>query len=193
MNKLQTRGILQFIVFCLITFSSVSLWAQEGAAKNNEEKNSYLKFLKDIDFTSRLKLEYDDNIFLTETGENADSRFILSQGLRYEQSNDLQYFTMSYLGDFSYYNDEAVDIMSNQAKVAYSYHPTDDFSFGIGHDFTSIEDSNITTTIGDRVVTLGYKQFSPYVQMQLAVNPKLTFDTKFNYSHLDVRNQTTDT
>ncbi len=197
MSQVQVGRIFQLAILFSLLFSSTPLRAQEGATNNNppldEAINPFFNFLKQIDFTSRFKFEYDDNIFLTETGENADSRMVFSQGLRYEKSSGPHYLNGSYLGDFTYYQDEAVDIMSNQANIAYSYRPADQFSFGVGHHFTSIEDSNITTTIGDRVVTLGYKQFSPYVQMQYELNPLLTFNTTFNYSHLDVRNQTTDT
>ncbi len=174
-----------FLYFCL----SLNAWGQENAS----EQNSFKTFLKDIDFTTRIKLEHDDNIFLSETDENSDLKQILTQGMKYSKSFGKQYVSWNYVGNYSYFDGESEEVLSHSGKVLYSYRPYDKFSIGLKNDVTWLQNSNITTAISDRLLALGYTQVMPGIQVKYEMGPATTFVSDLGYQSLNVSDDANDT
>ncbi len=174
-----------FLYFCL----SFNAWGQENAPG----QNSFKTFLKDIDFTTRIKLEQDDNIFLTENDENSDFKQILTQGMKYSKSFGKQYVSWDYVGNYSYFDNESEGILSHSGKALYSYRPYEKFSVGLKNDITWLQNSDITTAIGDRLLALGYTQVMPGIQLKYEMSPATTFVSDLGYQNLNVSDNASDT
>ena len=112
-----------FYITLLIAFGSVFAFGNLNCFAEDETPNPIIKFFKDINYSSQIALEYDDNIFLAEDNEDADWRQIYTQGLFYRNSKDDHYFQWRYTGRYAYYNEEATDILGHTAQALYSYRP----------------------------------------------------------------------
>lgn len=152
-----------------------------------KKTNPFLKFFKSIDYTSRISTEYDTNIFLKENDEDSDLKQIFTQTAVYRLPKENHYFQMGYTGNYTYYHEEATGILGQSANVVYSYRPFNGFSIGIRDDYNWLQDSNISTTLGDQVLALGYKQNTPSAQIKYEINPHYTLITDMLYQKLDVR------
>lgn len=167
----------------------------QGVAHSAEAQplaNPVAKFLKNIEYTSRIKLEYDDNIFLNEDASDSDLRPIFTQTMTYKLPTEKQYFQLGYSGNYSYYTQESVSLLGHGANLLYSYRPFDGFSIGFRDDFNWLSDSKIASTIGDRVLSLGYTQNVPAVQMKYELNPRSVLTTDAYYQSLDARDPDND-
>ncbi|HOW36147.1 MAG TPA: hypothetical protein PL155_07020 [Candidatus Omnitrophota bacterium] len=173
---------------CLGSSAAVSAESREADPKTNKNENPFLKFLKDIDYSSRLKFEYDTNIFLTEDGEDFDWKEIFTQTLFYQLIKGDHYFQWGYSGNYAYYDKEAKGVLGHTANVLYSYRPFEKLSFGFRDDYNWLQDSKMAAVIGDRVLALGYTQNVPSFQLKYEIDPKATFTLDVFHEFLDVRN-----
>lgn len=175
-----------FVILAVFCFSLCSLTPAADTSEPKSPTNPIANFLRSIDYTSRLKLEFDDNIFLTEDNQDSDIRQIFSQTLTYKLPKDKYYFQWGYSGNYAYYNEETIGILGHTAHLLYSYRPFNGFSFGIRDDYNWLQDSKIATTIGDRVLALGYIQNTPSIQVKYEIAPDYFLATDFYYQFLDV-------
>jgi len=150
------------------------------------------EFLKSIEYGTRLKFEYDSNIFLKQKDTESDFKQIVSQSLRYKKRVNDHFFQWGYSGHYDFYNQESVGILGHAANVSYSYRPYERFSVGVSNSFNWLQDSSITTTIGDRVLALGYTQVTPALQMKYELSDRNTLSLDSFYSILDVRDKNND-
>ena len=188
MRKMFLTTVVLLFVFFL---SSVGTGICAPVAKT-QTTNPLIKFLKEIEYTSRLKFEFDDNIFLTEDNQDSDFKQIFSQGLNYELSKEKQYFRLEYFGNYSYLDEESLGILGHAADVVYSYRPFDKFSVGFRNDFKWLQDTKVTSVIGDRVLALGYTQVSPSVQLKYEINPQYNVSLDLYDQILDARDPVND-
>lgn len=170
----------------------VSRESSEINPKTGQNKNPFLKFLSDIDYSSRLKFEYDTNIFLTEDGEDSDWKEIFTQTLFYQLTKGDHYFQWGYSGNYAYYDHEAKGVLGHTANLLYSYRPFEKLSFGLRDDYNWLQDSKMAAVIGDRVLALGYIQNAPSLQLKYEFSPKATFCMDVFNEFLDVRSGTND-
>ena len=145
------------------------------------------RFFNDIDKTTSLKVEYDDNIFLVEDNEDSDVKQVFTQGLKYKKSFGDHFIKWDYTGTYSYYDEESLGVLSHTGNFAYSYRPFKNFSIGLGNTFNWQQDNKLATPIGDRLLALGYVQNTPNVQMKYQFNPRTILSTDLTYQDLDVR------
>ncbi len=175
-----------FVILAVFCFSFPGLALAAETSEPQSPSNPIANFLRSIDYTSRLKLEFDDNILLTEDNQDSDFKQVFTQTLTYKLPKDKYYFQWGYSGNYAYYNEEATGILGHGAYLLYSYRPWDGFSFGIRDDFNWLSDSKIATTIGDRVLGLGYVQNTPSIQVKYELSDRYTLTTDLYYQFLDV-------
>ncbi len=185
------------ILFLSIVTSAIIIHAadenQDPTIKTTATtQNAFIRFLKSFDYTSRLRFQFDDNIFLTEDREDSDVKEIFTQILEYNHSSGDNFLRWSYTGDYDYYNEESLGVLSHSTNLLYSYRPVDKFSFGLGSNFYWLSDSRIASTLGDRLLALGYTQFSPYVEMKYEINPRTSVQTNIRYQKVDARDGNND-
>ena len=101
-------------------------------ADSEKSANPVIKLLRNIEYSSRLKFEYDSNIFFTEDNEESDFKEIFSQTLRYKTSQNAHYFEAGYKGNYAYFTEESLGILNHAADILYSYRPFSNLSFEIG-------------------------------------------------------------
>ncbi len=176
------RGIIFFSIAAVLCSSA------EVLAETNDFLKPITKFLHNIEYTSRVKLESDDNIFLTKNNKTSDVKTIFSQSLAYKKPADNSYFELNYTGNYSYYTEESLNLLSHNAGVLYSYRPFDEFSIGFRDDYSWLSDSKAVTTLGDRILGLGYIQNVPSLEMKYEFNPRAIFEAETYYQLLNVRN-----
>jgi hypothetical protein len=175
----------------LLSWSSISgALAQEPAPQ--QETNPFINFLKTIDYTTRIAVQHDDNIFLAEDGEDSDFKQIFTQAFEYNRPQGDHFWRGVYVADYEFYDNESEGILSHTVEALYSYRPLTNFSFGAGNRFYWLEDSAITAPLGDRLLAVGYTVINPYFQTKYEVNPQLTLETDLQYSKLDVRGASID-
>lgn len=189
-TPMRTKILLTSVILSVVFF-----WASSGYCvlpQPQSEPNPLIQFINNIEYSSRLKFEYDDNIFLTEDNRDSDFRQIFSQAITYKSTKDKSYFQLGYNGNYSYYDQEALGVLGHTANMLYSYRPFDGFSIGIRNDFNWLADSKIATTLGDRTLALGYTQNVPSIQVKYEISPQYSFVTDAYYQFLDVRNSEND-
>lgn len=191
MKSIQ-RILLVVFLMTFSVFHPVAYAENKVSAENTATTNPLVKFLKEVQYTTRLKFEYDDNIFLREADEESDSRNVFMQSLSYKLPKDNYYFQWGYTGNYAYYSQEAVGVLGHSANVLYSYRPFDGFSIGLRDDYNWLQDSKVTTTLGDRVLALGYVQNMPTLQVKYELSPRVTVSTDMFYQFLDVRSSSND-
>lgn len=180
---------LRILLATLVLF--LSFFPFSNAADLKEP--GFLKaLLNDIRYTSRLKIEVDDNVFLADKNRDVEFKEIFLQSLRYSQSKENSFVQASYTGQIAHYNEEATDVVSHSANVAYSYRPFDGFSIGFKDEYNWLEDNKITTTIGDRVLDLGYEQHAPSLEAKWSLGKHLTFKNATRFTSLDVSDPAND-
>ena len=185
MTKLSPR-------ISLVIFLTLLLPNPASEASTLKEPNPFFQFLNDLEFSSRLKWELDDNIFLVENEEDSDFRQTFTQTILYKLPKDHHYFQMNYRGNYAYYHEEATGILGHTAGLLYSYRPFDGFSIGFKDDFNWLSDSKIATTIGDRVLALGYVQNAPSFEVKYEMGPSVTLIADAYQQFLDVVDATND-
>ncbi|MFH1359449.1 MAG: hypothetical protein ABIJ41_00235 [Candidatus Omnitrophota bacterium] len=180
--------LLTFIcsTFLVLTFAHLGFSSEQAPV------NPIKKFLKNIEYTSRLRFEYDNNIFLTENDEDDDIKEIFTQTLTYRLPKENYYFQLAYRGNYAYYNKESTGILGHAANVLYSYRPFNGFSIGFRDDYSWLSDSTIASTIGDRVLSLGYIQNTPALEVKYEIDPRWTVTTDAYYQFLDVKDGNND-
>ncbi len=184
--------ILKIFLSVLISlFIAVPVHAQEKPPA--KQSTGILRtILDDIEFTSRLKTEYDDNIFLSENNENSDIREVFTQHLRYNKSFDQHFWKLEYTGNHSYYIEESTNVLDHTADFLYSYRPFTNLSLGLGNTFYWLQDSRITAALGDRLLALGYIQNTPSFEIKYEAHPRLTLSSHLAQQMLNVRNDQND-
>lgn len=177
---------------------SASFAEETPSPKNNpfkkflESTNPLASLVKKIDYTTRVGLGFDDNIFLVEDNQDKDLKYRITQVLDLKHSKDKHYLRTTYKGDYDYINDEAADELSHSASLYYSYRPVDDFSFGFGNNYYWLKNSNVSSLLGDRVLAVGYRQVNPYFQMKYELDPRTTLFSSFNYQDIDAFDRDSD-
>ena len=166
--------------------SSAASAATPASATSTEEANPVVKLLQSIEYSSRFKVEYSDNIFSTPDNQDSDWREIFTQTLLFKLPGERQYFQLGYSGNYGFYNEESTGVLGHSANLLYSYRPFDGFSIGLRDDYNWLQDSKITTTLGDRVLALGYIQNVPSVEMKYEINPDTMVAVSTYYQFLDV-------
>lgn len=164
----------------------------QSSYAQNPTPHPILKFLNDIKYTTRFKVEYDSNILLKETDEDSDFKETVTQTLTYRLPKENYYFQLGYTGNYSYYDQESIGVLNHSANALYSYRPFDGFSIGFRNDYHWLQDNKITTTIGDQVLALGYIQNTPSFQVKYEMSPQYTFTTDAFYQMLDVKDPDND-
>ena len=176
----------------LYLFITVTILLLNPSLVESTEPNPFGKFLNDIKYSSRLKIEHEDNIFLQEDGEEPDLRQIFTQTFQYQSTRDNHFFQWGYTGDYAYYTEESLGVLEHSAQGVYSYRPEEKFSFGIKDKFDWAQDEKIPRTFGDRVLALGYVRNAPTLQGKYELSPRGVLSTEIAQQFLDVRNADTD-
>jgi len=159
---------------------------------DSHEEGIFSRFINDIQYTTRFKVEVDDNIFLEEEEEDSELKEIILQSFLYKISKGNHFFKTNYTGKYASYIEETSNILSHSSGLTYSYRPFDGFSIGFNNNFAWLQDSDITTAIGDRIIALGYMRDAPNLEIKYEVTPKSRISTNFGYSYLDVTDRDND-
>lgn len=183
MKNLKQYSYLKTILVAVIlifSFSSVSF---------AEGEFSIIQFVKNlfkkIEFKTSVKYDFDDNIFLSDADESSDIINTLTQNVSLKIPEDPFYLEMDYTGNLSYYIQEGDSINNQTAKLILSYRPFDYISFGIADYFTKMFSKSITTSFGDRLLSRGYLQNIPVVDVKVEPIEKLTLDASYRNYYLD--------
>jgi len=184
----MNKFLRKFFVALVIVF----IFVQVGFTANEEDAKLIKKILKDIQLTTRVKVEYDDNVFLVEDNEESVVKEVLSQSFLYRLINDKSFFRWNYTGQFAYYNDETTSVTSHSTGFMYSYRPLKKLAFGLQYDYNWLKDSKITSTIGDRVVDLGYHHHRPEVEIKYEIQPRTNIRVNAGVEDLDVTDADSD-
>jgi len=188
-KKFTFTFLVVAVVSGLIFFGNYS-WAEEPVVEKHS--NPIAQFLKSIKYTSKLTLQHDDNIFLSEELEDSDTKEIFTQIFEQNISRNNHFWRWLYMANYELYNSEQVDVLGHTARVLYSYRPDNGFSFGLGNNFYWLEDSTITATLADRILAVGYTQISPFVEVKYDLTPRTSVQSSLKYNKLDVRGASID-
>lgn len=182
-KKIAATGLL-FLLLAVMTFAA---YAAEPA-KPTKENPALIQFLqnlfKRIEFTTAIKTEYDDNIFLTPTNEKSDVISTVTQGMCLKVPEDPFYLQLDYTGNLSYYWNQGDKLYDHLANFIASYRPTKNFSYGISNSFKKMINKKITTTLGDQLLSMGYTEDTPVFEMKYQPTEKLTIDYMYQHYYL---------
>lgn len=130
--------------------------------------------------------EYNDNIFLTPSDLEEDVIQAVRQEIELEIPGEETFFFARFANTLPYYLEEDELVPSYDIETLFSYRPTDKLSLGVSNQFFKIDDSEVGTSLGDLVLSLGYwantvrteAKYEIFSNTDLAV--AWTFD-RFNY------------
>lgn len=158
--------------------------------------SDFLKDLaKQLEFTSRVSTQYDNNIFLEEDDEDSDLKTTIYQGFLLKSPKDSKkpiYYQFDYGINYDSYLEEGDHILSHYANALLSYRPFDKLSLGISDNFQKVGKGIVTTALGDRLVTLGYYQNTANFQAKYDVTKNTYLDFIYGYYRLDVMDPSRD-
>ena len=182
------------LVMGLLFLSSNSLYAQqkESSATNPGLLASLKEILDKIDFTSRISSEYDTNVFLEEDQEDADVKNTVFQGFSLQLPSDKTFFQLDYGINFDYYHQESKDLLTQDLKSVLSYRPFNKLALGISGGYKKVSKSSISTTLGDRIVSLGYDEITTGFEGKYELSDKTSIATTFDWYRLDIADSSRD-
>jgi len=181
--------LISTILFSLFLLSEFTILYAAPEAPVQEETSAFVKFIKNLfnkmDFVSRLTTTFDSNIFLAEDNDNSDLINTFTQKISLKIPEEKYFLEMDYTGSISYYTEEGDNIYDHSANFLFSYRPFDNFSYGIGNSFKQMHTKKITSAFGDRLLSRGYRENTPVVEIKYEPTDKITLDLASNHYYLD--------
>ncbi len=197
--------VILLAISVIIIFGYQSSFSAEVTKTSSPKSSSFAQFLKNLankaglsnlpqhikdivkkmDFSTRVETEYDSNIFLAEDNENSDIINTLTQKVSLKLPQEPFYWQVDYTGNLHYYTQEGDTLHDHLADFLLSYRPFEKISFGLGNYFKKMTLRKISAVFGDRLLSRGYKEDTPYFELKLEPLKKLTIDSIWQYYYLD--------
>ncbi len=152
--KSTSKSLLIFAVLFLLCRPSVF------SAETNKKGALFPRWAQEMAKYFRYSLEYfteyNDNIFLTPSDLEEDLIQSVRQEIQLEIPGEQTFFFARFANTLPYYQEEDELIPSYDIETLFSYRPMDRLSLGVSNQFFKIEDSEVGTSLGDSVLSLGY-------------------------------------
>lgn len=168
----QLNGTLNQIESSLVAFKQTwPDWAKEVS--------KYVRYSLEVSF------EYDDNIFLRPSGIEEDVIQAVRQEIELEIPGEETLFYARFANTLPYYIEEDELVADYDIETRFSYNPTDKLSLGISNQFFKIEDSEVGTSLGDLVLSLGYLTDILRTEAKYDLSEKTSLKFAWGFDHLD--------
>ncbi len=142
---------MTFVTFFAFAASSVFAQPEKNPTPVKKAKSPWI-----INLSTTLGLEHESNIFLAEDNEDSDIKSLVSQDISLKLPKDKLYCEFDFNYDLAYYHAEGDTAQTIATKALINTQPTDNLSFGFKNLFTYAPSSKIITTVGDRLLALGF-------------------------------------